>query len=114
VSPFDVPSVQVDAVPAGAILLDVREDDEWDAGHIEDAIHVPMNSVPAKLANDPGPLTPDAAIVVVCAVGGRSGQVTAWMVQQGYNAVNLVGGMHAWAHAGRPMISATGAAPTVL
>jgi rhodanese-related sulfurtransferase len=114
VSSFDVPTVGVDGVPDGAALLDVREDDEWAAGHIEGAMHIPMYDVPTVLADDPGPLVPGRQIVVICAVGARSAQVTAWLIRQGYDAVNLSGGMHAWADAGQPMISESDAPPTVL
>jgi rhodanese-related sulfurtransferase len=90
-------------VPAGAVVLDVREDDEWVAGHIPGAVHVPMMRVPQRLQFDPGPLTPDAEIVVVCKVGSRSAQVTAWLRRQGYDATNLAGGLMAWEAAGRPL-----------
>lgn len=100
---MNVPSVRVGDIPADAVLLDVREDDEWAAGRIPGALHVPMQSVPSRLAYDPGPITPDVPLVVVCKVGGRSAQVTAWLRHQGYDAVNLEGGMFAWEAAGRPM-----------
>jgi rhodanese-related sulfurtransferase len=90
-------------VPAGAVVLDVREDEEWVAGHIPGAVHVPMMRVPQRLQFDPGPLTPDAEIVVVCKVGSRSAQVTAWLRRQGYDATNLAGGLMAWEAAGRPL-----------
>ncbi len=102
-TPFDIPTVTADAVPTDAVILDVREDDEWADGHIDGAVHVPMNSVPQRLQFDPGPLTPEANIVVVCHVGGRSAQVTAWLRRQGYDAVNLEGGMVAWEAAGKPV-----------
>lgn len=95
-------------MPAGAIVLDVREDDEWVAGHIPGAVHVPMMRVPQRLQFDPGPLTPDAEIVVVCKVGSRSAQVTAWLRRQGYDAANLAGGLMAWEAAGRPLEAAGG------
>ncbi len=103
VHPQDIPTVRVDEIPSDAVLLDVREDDEWAAGHIAGAVHIPMNQVPQRLAYDPGPITPVAQIVVTCKVGGRSAQVTAWLRQQGYQAVNLEGGMLAWDGAGKPM-----------
>ena len=108
--PADVPSVDVTALAAepDVVLLDVREPTEWSAGHIGGAVHVPMNEVPQRLQYDPGPLTPDASIVVVCKVGGRSAHVTAWLRANGYDARNLDGGMLAWAGAGRPMISEDG------
>ncbi|WP_375498152.1 rhodanese-like domain-containing protein [uncultured Jatrophihabitans sp.] len=101
--PADIPAVRVEEIPADAVLLDVRENEEWAAGHIAGAVHVPMNEVPQRLSYDPGPITPEATVVVICKVGGRSAQVTAWLRQQGYQAVNLEGGMLAWDAAGRPM-----------
>jgi rhodanese-related sulfurtransferase len=111
--PFDVPSVGVDEIPTDAVLLDVREDEEWGAGHIAGALHVPMRDVPRHLQQDPGRLTPDASIVVVCKVGSRSAHVTGWLRHQGYDAVNLAGGMLAWAGARRPMQSSDGQPPYV-
>jgi len=64
-----VPTITVEDLPAGSLLLDVREDDEWRAGHIDEAIHVPMNLLPNKLAYEPGPLTIESRIVVVCKKG---------------------------------------------
>jgi rhodanese-related sulfurtransferase len=108
--PFDVPTVTVDRIPDDAVLLDVREPDEWAAGHVDGATHVPMNEIPARV----GQLDESADIVVVCKVGGRSAQVTAWLKRQGYRATNLEGGMLAWAAARRPMVSDTGAPPEVI
>ena len=108
-----MPSVPADELPVGAVLLDVREPDEWAAGHISGAVHVPMNAVPSRLANAPDALPADAPIVVVCKVGGRSAQVTAWLRSQGYDALNLDGGMLAWARAGRPMEADGGSPPRV-
>lgn len=103
--PHEVPTVSVDQLPAqlpqGTVLLDVREDEEWAAGHIDGAIHVPMGQLPNRLQFDPGPLTQQAPLVVLCRVGGRSAQVVAWLVRQGYDATNLAGGMLAWEAAGR-------------
>jgi rhodanese-related sulfurtransferase len=113
VFPFEVPTVTVGDIPSGALLLDCREDYEWAAGHIVDAMHVPMNQVPQRVAYDPGPLEPGAPIVVVCRVGSRSAQVAAWLIQNGFDARNLEGGMLAWAAAGRPMSSADGTPPQV-
>jgi rhodanese-related sulfurtransferase len=100
----DVPSVPVSDISAEVVLLDCREDEEWRAGHIEDALHVPMNSIPARLQAEPDLLSPDRPVVVVCRVGNRSAHVTAWLVANGYNAANLEGGMVAWAAAGKPMV----------
>ena len=112
-NPWDIPTVDVAELPAGAVLLDVRNEDEWEAGHIDGAVHVPMSSLQHQLQYEPGPLTPDVPIVVVCKVGHRAAHVTAWLNQQGFDATNLDGGMVAWQEAGRPMVS-DGGEPFVL
>jgi rhodanese-related sulfurtransferase len=114
VLPHNVPTVRVDDVPADAVLLDVREPEEWAAGRIAGAVHIPMNRVPHQLKFDAGAVTPDASIVVVCKVGGRSAAVTAWLRNQGYDAVNLEGGMLAWEQARRPMEADGGVPPHVV
>jgi rhodanese-related sulfurtransferase len=110
----DLPTVTVDDVPPDAVLLDCREDEEWRAGHIDGAVHVPMNELPEHLGTDPGPLTPDARIVVVCKVGSRSAHVTEWLNRGGFSAVNLEGGMFAWAASGRPMVAEDDAPPYLM
>ena len=105
----EAPAITVDRLPTDAVLLDVREPDEWAAGHVEDATHVPMGEVPIRV----GELPAAAPLYVVCRSGKRSGQVVLWLQEQGVDAVNVTGGMQAWAAAGRPMVSQTGATPTV-
>lgn len=97
-------------LPDGLLVLDVREDDEWRAGHIEGATHIPMMDVPGRLAEVPV----DQPVLVVCRVGSRSGQVTGFLGAQGRDARNLAGGMYAWAAAGRPMVGESAAAPQVI
>jgi rhodanese-related sulfurtransferase len=88
-----------------AYLLDVREDDEWAAGHAPGAHHVPMMDIPARLAEVPQ----DGGVVVVCRMGGRSAQVVAYLRGNGWdNVVNLDGGMEDWAAAGRMLVSEDG------
>jgi rhodanese-related sulfurtransferase len=98
-----VPEVDVrelpDPLPEDVALIDVREPDEWDRGHIAGAVHIPMMSVPERLDAIPT----DRQVLVVCAVGARSARVTAFLQRQGVDAVNLAGGMVAWAQAGRPV-----------
>ncbi len=93
------------------MLLDVREDDEWEDGHVESAIHVAMSRLPAAVAAGLDWLTPDDPVVVMCAVGARSARVAAWLNAQGYTAINLDGGIIAWIEAGRPIV--TGAGPAL-
>lgn len=119
-NPLDIPTVRLDELPdldklpTQASILDVREPHEWSAGHIPGARHIPMNSVPATLAHEPGEIGPDRRIYVMCAMGGRSAQVTAWLVGNGYDAVNVLGGMHGWQDAGRALVSENGQPPTVV
>jgi rhodanese-related sulfurtransferase len=112
-NPFAVPTVTVAELPAAAVLLDCREDGEWAAGHIDGAIHIPMNEIPARLADGSADVTPERQIVVVCKVGSRSAHVAAWLNRNGYDAANLDGGMLAWATSGRPMITSDGSSPYV-
>jgi rhodanese-related sulfurtransferase len=107
--PPPVPSVDPTGVPADAVMLDVREPDEWQAGHIEGALHIPLADLPSRV----GELPDEADLVVVCRSGGRSARAVAWLTRNGYDAINLDGGMGAWAAAGREMVSDTGEAPTV-
>jgi rhodanese-related sulfurtransferase len=103
--PNQVPTVSVEQIPPGAFLLDVREDNEWAAGHAPGAHHVPMHDLPARITEIPT----DSDVVVACRMGGRSAQVTAYLVQQGWgNVANLAGGMWAWEAAGRPVQRADG------
>lgn len=100
----DIPTVEISGVPAPLptelVVLDVREPDEWAAGHIEGAVHIPLGDLPQRV----GELDPQAETLVVCHVGGRSARATAWLSSQGHHVVNLAGGMDAWAAAGRPTI----------
>lgn len=84
---------------ADTFLLDVREHEEWSAGHAPHAVHVPMNDVPDQLALLPR----DQAVAVVCRVGVRSAHVADWLRAQGYDAHNVEGGMLAWEAAGLPI-----------
>lgn len=99
-----LPQVDVAQVPADGLLLDVREQDEWAAGHAEGALHIPMSDFVGRF----GELTERAAdggrVYVVCRVGGRSAQVTQYLLQQGVDAVNVDGGMLAWESAGRELV----------
>lgn len=108
-----IPEVDVSAVPhpqpTGLMMLDVREDEEWQAGHIEGALHIPLASLPQRLADIPA----DQQVVVVCKVGGRSAQATQFLQAHGRDAVNLSGGMLAWEAAARPMVAGGNSDPFV-
>lgn len=107
--PPQVPTIDVSAVPADAVILDVREPDEWEAGHIKGALHIPLADLPARL----GELPDEGDVLVICRSGARSARAAGWLNQNGYDATNVAGGMGAWQDAGRDMVSETGEAPTV-
>ena len=95
------------AVEAGEVLLlDVREDEEWAAGHAAAAVHVPMS----VLRQDTVPR--DGRVLVLCRVGGRSAAVGQALEQLGYDVGNVTGGMLAWSAAGLPVVTA--ANPAIL
>ncbi|RKE20337.1 rhodanese-like domain-containing protein [Streptomyces sp. TLI_171] len=104
-----LPTADAASVPADAALLDVREQDEWDAGHVDGALHIPIGQVVARLDE-----LPEDRLYVLCRVGGRSAQVVQYLVASGRDAVNVDGGMFAWEAAGRPMVSSGGQEAFVL
>ena len=80
-------------------VVDVREPDEYAAGHVPTASPMPLQTVP--LRHDELPR--DRTVYVVCASGGRSGQAVSWLIAQGYDAVNVAGGTNDWVSAGYPV-----------
>ncbi len=109
-----IPATSVDQLPRplpdDLAVLDVREDDEWAAGHIDGAQHIPLAQVPTRVDEVPQ----GQKVVVVCRSGGRSARATGFLQSQGRDAVNLSGGMKSWQAAGRAMTSDGGAAPDVI
>ncbi len=91
----------------GAFLLDVREDDEWNAGHAPQAVHVAMGSVADRIDEIPA----DRIVVCVCRVGGRSGAVANALAEAGYDVRNLDGGMLAWEAADFTVVDGPGDGP---
>jgi len=87
-----------------AVLLDVREDDEWTRGHAAHAQHIPMGEVPARLDE----ISRSATLYVVCKLGGRSAKVSEFLARNGFEPINVKGGMSAWAEAGRPVVTGDG------
>jgi rhodanese-related sulfurtransferase len=87
----EIENVAVESIGAEAKVLDVREDYEWEAGHIEGALHIPMNDLPERVEE----LDPDEDVYVICRSGGRSFRVAQWLVGNGYSAMNVSGGMGA-------------------
>jgi rhodanese-related sulfurtransferase len=104
----EVAQAEIAEVPStfgsSVVLLDVREDDEWQRGHAPGAQHIPMGQIPARL----GEIDPGAKLFVVCQAGGRSQRVAQYLARNGYAPVNVSGGMSAWAAAGRSVITDDG------
>ena len=90
------------------LLLDVREQHEWDAGHAAAAVHLPLMTLP----QDPPPR--DRPVVAVCHYGGRSGMAAQAMADAGYEVRNLAGGMDAWERAGLPAVDGAGQPGTIV
>lgn len=108
---FDVDGIRTTTVADladDAVIIDVREDDEWEAGHIPSALHIPMGQVPQRLED-----LPEGELNIVCRSGGRSRRTAEWLQRNGYEAINVDGGMSAWADSGRGMVSASGQEPFV-
>ena len=110
VMPQQVPSVELKDLPAGCALLDVREDDEWAAGRAPGATHVPMSELAGRLGEVPS----GEQLYVICRSGGRSARVTAYLNSNGWDALNVGGGMLAWEAARRPMEADGAGQPQVI
>jgi len=82
----------------GVPLIDVREVDEFAAGHVPGAVNLPMSSIGDHLAE-----LPDEAFAVICQAGGRSARVVQALEARGYDATNVEGGTGEWIAAGLPV-----------
>jgi rhodanese-related sulfurtransferase len=91
-----------------ALLLDVREDDEWDAGHAEAAVHAPLSRL------DPASVPAEVPVVAVCRVGSRSALAAQALAARGVQVANMSGGMLAWAAVGLPVVRGEGQPGEVL
>jgi rhodanese-related sulfurtransferase len=85
-----------------AVGIDVRESQEWEAGHAENVIWNPMSTFDFDV------LPTDKPLIFICRSGNRSGQVVNKVASQFENVLNMTGGMKAWNEAGLAMVSATG------
>jgi len=104
---MEPPTATVDGVPdplpTGLVLLDVRERDEWQDGRLEGSVHIPLGELGERFTE-----LPAGPVLVVCRSGHRSAYATAYLVDQGFDAVNLAGGLVAWHAAGRPLVTDDG------
>jgi rhodanese-related sulfurtransferase len=89
------------ALQSGARLVDVREADEYEAGHVPGAILVPLATVPSALDQ----FAQDETTYVICKSGARSYRACEFLVDQGLDAVNVEGGTMAWIISGRGTVA---------
>jgi rhodanese-related sulfurtransferase len=86
----------------GTYILDVRQPDEWAAGHIPNATLIPLGELESRLSEVPT----DREVVIVCRSGNRSGQARDLLKQAGFtNVTSMAGGMNLWATAGYPVVT---------
>ncbi|OLB80097.1 MAG: sulfurtransferase [Actinobacteria bacterium 13_2_20CM_2_71_6] len=106
-----IPAVRAREIGDDVYLVDVREDDEWQAGHAPGAVHLPMMELPGRL----GEIPEQGDVLVVCRSGHRSAEVVGYLLGRGFGHVrNVSDGMLGWAAAGRPLVSEDGDVPTVI
>lgn len=94
--------------PAGVMLLDVREHDEWNAGHAPGAHHIPLGELHPKA------IPTGTSVMCACRAGGRSSSATSMLRSAGIDAKNITGGMNAWSAAGLPVVRDDGQPGTVI
>jgi rhodanese-related sulfurtransferase len=114
-TPATIPTVDVNEAatrtagdePAGPIILDVREPDEFATVRVEGSAHLPMSGFVQRI----GELPKDRQLLVLCATGVRSAAVTGYLLRSGWSDVaNVGGGITAWQKAGLPVRRGTVAA----
>jgi rhodanese-related sulfurtransferase len=108
------PSVSAEAalgmLDGDAQLIDIREIDEWRAGHAPMATHIPMGELGAAADG----LSKTGPLIFICRSGRRSDHAVGALVKAGYNAINLTGGMQAWQQAGGTVVRDDGSTGSVI
>lgn len=94
----EITTTELAALGESAIIIDVREDGEYEQVRVPGSTHIPMSDFVTRIAEVPK----EETLYIMCAAGGRSAQVTAYLAQEGYDAVNVQGGINAWQSAGLP------------
>ncbi len=88
------------AVAAGQTVLDVRENWEYEAGHVPTAKHIPLNTIPDRLSE----ISKTDQVWIICQAGGRSMTAANYLEAQGYNVVSVAGGTGAWIQRGKEVV----------
>lgn len=95
------PDTAAKLVEHGAVLVDVRDEHEWAAGHPPRARNIPVAQLPARLAELPG----ERPVIAVSKSGRRAKQAATVLAEQGIDASHLTGGLVAWLRAGLPLVA---------
>ena len=99
----EIPEVDVaalaDALAQGAAVIDVRQPDEYEGGHVPGAVLLPLDQLEGRTAEVPA----DGELYVICQMGGRSARAVAYLASVGIEATNVAGGTKAWIAAGEPV-----------
>ena len=102
---MDVPEIDIDEaarrIAAGTPVVDVREIDEYEDGHVPGAPLVSLATVPDHLDAFPR----EGEVLIICKSGGRSARAAEYLIGQGIQAVNVAGGTMAWIDAGHPVVT---------
>lgn len=87
------------ALDDGAWVLDVRETEEFDAGHVPNALHIPLGT----LAENQHLIVEHETLYVICKAGGRSMKAATLLEEAGYSVVSVAGGTDEWIASGRDL-----------
>ncbi|MGM0386196.1 MAG: rhodanese-like domain-containing protein [Actinomycetota bacterium] len=91
------------------VILDIREVNEWAAGHAPGSVNFPLSRIPSHVED-----LPLGKVVLVCRNGNRSGTALDWLIQKGYRYWNLRDGMIGWKMAGFPIVRPNGTPGTLI
>jgi rhodanese-related sulfurtransferase len=101
----EIPEIDLDELErriiGNPVIIDVREEDEFIEARLDGVVHMPLSTVPERLSEIPT----GEAVLVICALGGRSARAVEFMRANGIDATNIAGGTLGWIESGRPVIS---------
>jgi rhodanese-related sulfurtransferase len=101
----EIPEIDLDELErriiGNPVIIDVREEDEFIEARLDGVVHMPLSTVPERLYEIPT----GEAVLVICALGGRSARAVEFMRANGIDATNIAGGTLGWIESGRPVIS---------
>src|SRR4051812_31601232 len=103
----EIPEIDVDELAdrmsGGVVVVDVREPDEYQAGHVPGAVLVPLSDLAERVDDVPA----GQPVVVICKSGGRSMRACEYLTNFGRDVTNVAGGTLAWVRSGRDVVEGT-------